>query len=74
MSKELQDAIAACDAALRLSWERDAAKAPRAKPLRYSVTFTAEPDVAARILQFIAEQPAWGRSFRRYEIGEADGR
>ena len=74
MEDELQRAIAKADAALRASWAREAGKAPRPRPRRYSVTFTAEPDVAARILQFISEQPAWGRSFRRYEIGEADGR
>lgn len=74
MDDELRAAIAKTDAVLRRSWAKKKLAPPPEKPMRYVVTFECAPSVFERIKQFVAEQPAYRRSFRSYEIGsDGDG-
>lgn len=72
MEDALTAAIFKTDEVLRDVWAREVSPPP--KICMFSVGFECPEEVGERILSFIAEQPTWRRSFRKYEVGSEDGR
>lgn len=69
METSLQEAMERARRACEEMWAREAASAPPQPMKRWNVGFTATPDVAERINQYIRER-AGGLVVRHYEIDE----